>query len=107
MKYLLHVEKIKSEQGFPPPKYIQFCKLMFPYTDEIFLYESKSTVSKYVTVVRGGIKIKVRFSNHQANRMKEAIQDSDFYVGRTTKGIFNTQHAIDFVFKKFGLEVDL
>lgn len=107
MKYLLHVEKIKAEQGYEAPKYIMFCKLMYPYVDAVYLYESRSTVSKYVTVVRGDTRVKVRFSNHPANRMKEAIQDSDFYVGRTTKGVFNTRHAIDFVFKKLNLEVSL
>jgi hypothetical protein len=107
MQYLLHVEKLKAEQGYDTPKYIQFCKLMYPYVDAVYLYESRSTVSKYVTVVRGEAQIKVRFSNHPANRMKEVIQDSDFYVGRTTKGIFNTRHAIDFVFGKLDLIVSL
>lgn len=105
-KFLEHREENARDNGYPTQKWILFCKLMISYC-QVELYESKSTVSKYVTLSRNKQKLKIRFSNHPANRMKEEIQDSDFYVGRTTKGVFNTQHAIDFVFKKLNLEVYL
>lgn len=60
----------------------------------VVVYESKSTVSKYVYISDGTKVYKVRFSNHAANPNQEENCDSDFYVGYGNKGITNTQQAI-------------
>lgn len=68
------------EFGYPVPKWVTFCKALVEDFD-VYLYESKSTRSKYITVVRDDHCYRVRFSDHKPNRFKERMNDCDFVVG--------------------------
>lgn len=82
--------------GFPKSKWIGFCETMLDRGYEVFLYEAKKTVSKYVTVVNpySGHRFKVRFSNHKPIKERERNNDCDFFVGRTNFRVTTTADAI-------------
>lgn len=106
-KYIAALEERSASRGYDTPKWVQFCKLMLPYCDRLHVYEAKTTVSKYITVVKGREAIKVRFSNHKPNKFKEATGDSDFFVGLTNWGCTKTEDAVAYVFDRLKLNVDL
>ena len=63
-------------------KWVRFCHHFFELGDKVTYYDAVTTVSKYVTVCRGGKKFTVRFSNHKPISSVEAAADTcDFFVG--------------------------
>jgi len=86
-----------TQQGYEVQKWIIFCNYLIFIGFSLFMYESKSTVSKYIYVRRGGRELKIRFSNHKPNYHKEDTGDCDFFVGVTHKGKTNYKDALNFV----------
>lgn len=90
------VEQIKGryrDAGFSIPKYLQFVEAALNYQCRVYLYDAQTTVSKYVTLMRGKRKYKVRFSNHKPNLNKEKNGESDFFVGVTNLAVTTTDDA--------------
>lgn len=87
-------------RGFPKPKWIEFCEVMIDLGFKLHMYEARKTVSKYITVINGDKKFKVRFSNHRPIKERESNGDCDFFVGITNFKVTNTDQAIEAV-KKF------
>lgn len=79
---------------YPKAKWIEFCEEMLARGYKIQLYEARETFSKYVTVVQGDKRFRVRFSNHRPHRTRELGGDCDFFVGVTHTGTRNTNDAI-------------
>lgn len=80
--------------GYPKQKWVIFCEVMLKQGYTLTLYEAKKTVSKYITVINGNHRFKVRFSNHKPNYISEKFADCDFFVGRTHLNITTTEMAI-------------
>lgn len=71
---------------------------------EVGLYRAKTAVSKYVFIKKGDKEIKIRFSNHLPNLLKEKQKDSDYYVGREHAGKWISSEKIrDLVLKEFSI----
>ena len=85
-----------AKNGFPPAKYHLFIASMLDLGYGIYLYKSKSTVSKYIYVMNLKTHgyLKVRFSNHKANNQREQEGESDVYVGRGNNGVKTTTQLI-------------
>ena len=91
---LKQIENRYIDAGFSIPKYLQLCRRALETNRyAVNLYDSRSTVSKYVTVRYGKKKFKIRFSNHPPNKEKEQNGESDFFVGVTNFTITNTNDA--------------
>jgi hypothetical protein len=88
--------------GFHKPKWIEFCEIALRRDFDVRLYEAKHTVSKYVTLRKGGKAYKVRFSNHAPIKAREAAKDCDFFVGVTNLAVTTTGDALRAVMKHFG-----
>ena len=84
----------KKESKNNPQKWIYFSRFFINAGFDVYVYEAKTTYSKYIYVVKAEKVFKVRFSNHKPNFNKEKNQDSDFYVGHGNLGITTTQQAI-------------
>lgn len=69
-------------KNYSKPKYIEFIEFFYNLGFEVGLYRAKTTASKYVFIKKGNKEIKIRFSNHLPNPLKEEKHDSDYYVGR-------------------------
>lgn len=95
--FLDHRASLSTKRNFPKQKWIIFCEAMLDEGYEVYLYEAKTTVSKYITVVGGSKSFKVRFSNHKPNKQKEIFKDCDFFVGMTHLGVSTYNHAINAV----------
>ena len=80
--------------GWPISKWISFCETMQARGFLTRVYESRSTRSKYVYVIRGERAFKVRFSNHRPNAEREIEGDCDFFVGVNHHSISTTADAI-------------
>lgn len=94
--YLNNKSLSLQSKGYPIPKYIQFCTTLLDLKYTVTLYEAKSTVSKYVTVLKQGYApYKVRFSNHKPNFFKEVECDCDFFVGVSNLRTTNTAMALN------------
>lgn len=97
-KYLNGCIKRQNEKYngiYPIPKWIIFCKEMIRRGWVVKLHAAKTTVSKYIYLEKGKYNIKVRFSNHKANKIKELNKDSDFYVGKGNKGVITTDQLLN------------
>ena len=93
--------KVSAKYG--KQKWIEFSEILLNQGYTLFVYESKTTYSKYITVVKNGRYFKVRFSNHKPSIDKETLKDSDFYVGVSNSGITTTNDALIAVKKYFNL----
>ena len=99
-KYLTGRAIACEKAGWAVPKWIQFCQKFLELGYDVYLYEARQTVSKYVTVAKsfdGALHqyyFKVRFSDHKPNRHREAKQDCYFFVGKTNYACTTTADAI-------------
>lgn len=85
--------------GYKPAKWSYFCRTMINAGLKVSLYQSKTTVSKYVYVRNSNDKeFKVRFSNHKPIKTKEEANDCDFFVGIANRTVTNTDQAIEATF---------
>ena len=86
-KTLCYIEKKRrwyEASEYSMPKWIQFCDQCMALGFELRIYDSRSSVSKYIWVSKQSApdkEYKVRFSNHKPSRCKEMVNDCDFYVG--------------------------
>lgn len=77
------------------PKYLYFSKKMLDMGVKVYLYESKSSRSKYLFIVNSQDKyIKIRFSNHV-----ERLQGNHYNVGPLG---LNTRQIINIMEKHIG-----
>jgi len=88
-------------KGYEQPKWISFCYFFLAAGFDVFVYEARQTVSKYITVKKGLKQYKVRFSNHKPIYHREVAQDCDFFVGKTNLGVTNTSNAIKATLQHF------
>ncbi|MFV0512529.1 MAG: hypothetical protein ACK5MY_02665 [Jhaorihella sp.] len=95
--------------GYPKAKWIEFILTCLNLGLRVSYYEAKTTRSKYVYVSEpdGGRPFKVRFSNHRPNKMKQAAEDSNFYVGISNGLVTTTDDAIDAVMAYFNIADNL
>jgi hypothetical protein len=93
-------------KGFPKQKWIEFCEAMLEKGYKLHLYEARRTVSKYITVIKGKKRFKVRFSNHKPILQREALGDCNFFVGVTNFKVTTTQMAIQAVEDFFNNQLD-
>lgn len=100
---LKHREEFVKKLGYEKQKWVYFCEVMLDNGFELYLYEAKETVSKYITVCNGEKEFKVRFSNHPPIRSREIKGDCDFFVGRTNFKTTNTTEAIMETLRYFGV----
>jgi hypothetical protein len=92
-------------KGFEKQKWIEFCETLLGQGFDLSLYEARRTASKYITVRKGALAYKVRFSNHKPNKGRELEGDCDFFVGRTHTGIRTTSDCLRAVREFFGESV--
>ena len=92
-EYLADRAFATAARGYDVPKWIGFCQVLLGEGYEVSLYEARRTVSKYVTVRRGGRAFKVRFSNHKPIASRELAGDCDFFVGVTHLSVTTTAQA--------------
>ena len=94
-------------KNYSKPKYIEFIEFIEFFYNlgfEVGFYRAKTTVSKYVFVKKGDKEIKIRFSNHLPNLLKEEQKDSDYYVGRKHNGKWISSEEIKkLVLKEFSI----
>jgi len=89
--------EILESKGYGKTKWIEFCEKMNENGFSCYLYEAKSTLSKYIAVKYGNKELKVRFSNHKPIKSRELNNDCDFFVGVTNTGVRTTEDAIEFI----------
>lgn len=93
-----------AAKGYPKTKWMIFSVRRMESSYEVFLYEARKTVSKYITVrnpLNGKI-FTVRFSNHKPIAHLEARGSCDFFVGRTNLAVTNTTQALEAVRTSLG-----
>ncbi len=90
--------------GYEIQRWVWFCGEMLTRGFEVLLYEAKHTNSKYVTVIKGDRRFKVRFSDHKPIPFRESSGDCDFFVGHTNKRITNSSQALEATLKFFEVE---
>jgi len=93
-KRLSEIKPGYEKAGYALPKWIQFSERMLDMGFKVVLWNSKTTVSKYIHVKRDDKSFKVRFSNHKPNFRKEVGKDCDLFVGVTNLGCITTDQAI-------------
>jgi hypothetical protein len=94
LRFLEGRKEIFTKAGYPCPKWIEFSEEFLKLGFQVTLYEAKTTVSKYITVVKDKHRFKVRFSNHKPIKHRELQGDCDFFVGVTNLRTTNTRMAI-------------
>lgn len=97
------VERV-IQLGYSKQKWVEFCEAMLSHGFTLELYEARRTFSKYITVISGGMRYKVCFSNHKPIKDRELAGDCDFFVGRTHLGVSTTAQAIQATIKHFEKE---
>lgn len=95
--YLRNRSEAYARKGYQKTKWIIFCEEMLEAGFSCSLYEAKQTNSKYITVKKGRLTLKVRFSDHRPIYQRELAGDCDFFVGITHTGVRTTKDAIDYV----------
>jgi hypothetical protein len=75
-------------KGYKKQKWVEFCETLIADGYECSLYDSKSTVSKYIYVKKPNTEkiLKVRFSNHRPNYHKEVkilLPKSNSEIGKS------------------------
>lgn len=96
------LEELKKQykaDGWPVPKWLQFCEAMLHDGWTVRVYRAQTTISKYVHITKGRKRLKVRFSNHRASWRTEAVGDSDIYVGVGNRGTITTEQVIEIIRK--------
>jgi len=89
------------QSGYQKQKWVMFCEYYLQKQFDIYLYEAKETVSKYVTLKKNGVECTVRFSNHRPSYKREMNGDCDFFVGVTHTGVRTARDAAIFVNRYF------
>jgi len=90
-----------AEMEYDVPKFLLFIEKSLEEGYDVWLYDSQSTASKYVTVKSRNKTYKVRFSNHKPNKFREQRGDCDFFVGRNNYSISTTKDAWESMQKYF------
>ena len=98
---IAHRKELAQDGGYPTPKWIEFSETLLNEGYTVEVYYAQQTVSKYVTVSKGGRDFLVRFSNHPPNVRREANADCDFFVGKTNFTWTTTKDALAAVRKHF------
>jgi hypothetical protein len=98
--YLATVKPRYLNAGYNIPKWIIFSEVMLVNGYKVYLWESKSTVSKYVFITKENNTLKIRFSNHKPNKLRELNNDCDIYVGVGHLGVCTTEQVIEFILNK-------
>lgn len=99
MTEIFKLKKKYHYSGYSTPKWVLFCELFLTLNWTVYIYKSRSTVSKYVYIEKSKGKknhklIKIRFSNHKPNYKQEVFNgDSDYYVGVFNKGCITTEEV--------------
>lgn len=84
-------EKIKNRyenSKYGCPKWVLLIERLIQHNKvrkwkfRIYIYDAKSTNSKYITVVRGEDTFTIRISNHSASSFNFRNRPCDFYVGK-------------------------
>jgi len=91
-----------KENEFEIPKFVQFIAYALSKGYKVHLYDAQTTVSKYVTIINGEKKFKVRFSNHKPNKQRQLNGDCDFFVGHSHGNITTTRQAWFAMVKRIG-----
>lgn len=93
--------------GFKKPMWIRFCEKLLAGGCEVYLYEAKSTGSKYITVHYQGLTpYKIRFGDHKPSAVRQFMKkDCDFFVGKTHFGAHTTNDAMRAVNEHFRAEL--
>lgn len=102
--YLDNLKPAYEKKGYNVPQWIRFCEAMLGLGLSVSLYRAKTTVSKYVHVAFPSGNVKVRFSNHRANKAKENLNDADYYVGVGNKYVLTTDELIQILTDKLSEE---
>ncbi len=89
--------KIVMDKGYSKQKWIEFCEQLLEEGYVCYLYEARQTFSKYITIKKKKVEVKVRFSNHRPIKSRELNNDCDFFVGITHTGIRTKDDALKFV----------
>lgn len=102
--------KARCEKNGWNPVWVQLCEVLLNAGYHVAVYDSKSTVSKYITASemgKPGKQFKIRISNHAPVPGSPNFEPSDFYVGKNLPGKkWNTwQDAIAAVNEFFGRPV--
>lgn len=100
--HLIHARERRKKSEYPEPKWIMFCETMLDEGMTLSIYESKTTVSKYIWVSRGQLTVKVRFSNHRPNNVMQQVEDCDYYVGVSNGKVITTEQVIEKILSQFG-----
>lgn len=79
---------------FGDAKWVQFARWFIEKGFNVELYEARQTFSKYLTVIKGDRRFKVRFSNHKPILAREIAGDCDYFVGITNLKTTTTDMAI-------------
>lgn len=91
---LLELEANYVDSPYGKPKFLEFIRKVYDlHQFTIKLYDSQSTVSKYVTLYKGKKSYKIRWSNHKPNFNKEKAGACDFFVGVTNLKVTTTEQA--------------
>lgn len=93
--YLKALKPSYIKNNYPIPKWIIFSEIMLDDGWEVYLYRAKSTVSKYIFIVKNNLSLKIRFSNHRPNFHREMQNDCDYFVGVGHTGVITTEKVID------------
>lgn len=101
-EFLQHREKYAVFLGYKKQKWVEFCEEFLSRGYNIELYEAQRTVSKYVSVIRGDKRFKVRFSNHKPINARELRGDCDCFVGITNLKTITSTMAIAKTLDFFG-----
>jgi hypothetical protein len=84
--------KNKTSYKFGKAKWLEFSEKMLEKGLEVYVYESKTSVSKYLYIFKNNYFIKVRFSQH-----KDVRGGNDFVVGPkgiSTKTLLNKMDSL-------------
>lgn len=101
LEYFKKIKPRYANKGFSTPKWIQFCEIMLERGWQVYVHEAVTTVSKYVFVVQGDRRYKIRFSNHIPNKRMQAAEDCDFYVGIShAENALTTEQVLDILLKE-------
>ena len=90
---------------YEKPKYIQFIEYYESKGFKVELHKAVTTFSKYIFLEKNNKKVKVRFSNHSPNKLKESNLDSDFYVGKVNFNKWKTAREVAIEINKIYKEI--
>lgn len=94
-EWISEYEKKVHDKGWPTSKWIEFVRYFMKQGFDVWVYCSRKTLSKYVTLVKGRKTFKVRFSNHMPIKHLEMRGSCDFFVVVTNLGCWTTEQATE------------